>query len=87
MKTATYTITKDIQTVWMLSNGDTIIGTNQDTYFVRTSDLQAWPRSFLLSLFGNPLSTFHIFEYTKDEMIEIYNLNENHFANIKHSGI
>ena len=67
MKTATYTITKDIQTVWMLSNGDTIIGTNQDTYFVRTSD--------------------HIFEYTKDEMIEIYNLNENHFANIKHSGI
>ena len=67
MKTATYTITKDIQTVWMLSNGNTIIGTRYDEYFVRTSD--------------------GIMTYTKDEMIEIYNLNENHFANIKHSGV
>ena len=36
MKTATFTITKDIQTVWMLANGDTIIGTDHNSYFVRT---------------------------------------------------
>ena len=67
MTTATFTITKDIQTVWMLANGDTIIGTRGDSHFVRTTD--------------------GIMEYTKNDMVEIYNLNENHFANIKYSGV
>ena len=71
-KNKTMKITKDTQTVWRLETGSTIIGTMMNgNYAVR------FPND------GRP----YITEYTKAEMIEIYELTEEQFDNINRSGI
>jgi len=66
--------TKDIQTVWNLDRGHTLIGSNiiepyhhRNEFFVRTSD--------------------GILIYTENEMREIYNLSDGDFTDIHNSGV
>ena len=68
-------ITKDTQTVWNIENDDIIIGVIIATKY----------KSFLVRLFDN--KTFYVTEYTKAEMIEVYELTEDQFDNINRSGI
>lgn len=64
-------ITKDTQTVWKLETGSTIIGRYNFIYYVKITD-------------G---AIDRIIQYTQSEMMEIYGLTEDQFANIIKSGI
>ena len=65
-------ITKDIKSVWTLENGDTIIGCNYH-----------WKAKEAYTFFVQ--TTDSIMEYTKSEMVEIYDLTADDFANIDHN--
>ena len=65
-------ITKDTQTVWKLENGHTIIGVARIEF---GTDYYFVKKPDSISIFR------------KDEMIEVYGLTEDQFANIEKSGI
>lgn len=74
-------ITKDIRSVWNLENGDTIIGCS---YIWKTGEAYAF---FVKSTENLPTAYNHmlktlITEYTKEEMVKIYSLTADDFANI-----
>jgi len=64
-------ITKDTQIVWRLENGDVIIGLALNNY----------KKYFVKTPNGI------IIDFRKDEMIKVYGLTEDQFANIEKSGI